>query len=506
MNHAHFMDITAGADVASLSEARYATALRVLSTSAGPDINPHAPFTDTEYPFYQDVGTLSRGHWATLRADPRKLVRPLPFGPSEVRPGGLAVWDAAIAIPATAERTRPIHPGKLAARLHINREWETTTMPGLLSAANAAPTCAPGVVDLRRRGAFGWRVINAAHALVHRRNHWRPPADEPARLLGCYVADMARAAAEVMFAMLYGTPMYVGAQDRYKLGRSNGPYGLRIVGASGALVRPVLSMPWTGTGAMAVDRVTACVGVSLSVGPAPYRYYQPDFVPSPHHKWVGLPCTLAVAGWEGVDMLTHAPLVQPDAGRPNPSAVPRYSLPVADLWPASTIPAMLLAGAAYPETEDKDWMCLGDWLASPDYADLAARTPPLPCPDCCSIRPNTIDAPPRPRRDAEPREWVEYAATVNRIFGLCKSRAEDGDAECAGTQWANAVADRKRRTRAYKADAELFRKVAQFDELQAKIDRGFALTDAGRRRYQALLDAYGLPRLMELSKVASGGA
>lgn len=506
MNREHFLDVTRNADIQAVESARAAVLRGAFATRAPADVNPYAPFSDTAYPFYGQVGSLLSSEWTELRAeaDAGGLVHGLPYARSRVRPGGLAAWDASVAVPAIDGRDHPQPPSKLLARRNTNTEWTSMLLPGLLASANPEPACVPGVVDLRRRGDFGWSLINAAHVLVHRRNHRRPDAD-PKTLLGAYHSDMCRAAAELVFGMLYGTRVYIGSRDNYKAGQANADYRLKIVGGGGALARPVLSLPWAGTGALAIDQAAACVCMGLSIAPAPYQWYVPEFEPKAHHKWTGLPCTFVVAGWEGVDMVTHAQLIQSDIGLPNPRAMPRYTLPVQDLWPQSTVPALLAAGEAGGHGETgSDWAHVSDWMASEAYAAAAAETPPLPCEDCVRIRTDTIDAPERPAASADAGDWWRYVGTIRRLLRSVRTVAEDADAHVLGADWAYAKKARTDRTRAYARRQRVFADVHTFQDIQARRAKGLALTRTMALRYQKLLDAYGLPVLSELSKTASG--
>ena len=114
-----------------------------------------------------------------------------------------------------------------------------------------------------------------------------------------------------------------------------------------------------------------------------------------------MPTSVALAGWECVDVLSHYPLCL-EPGKPV-----SYCMAPADLMSMDSFSEILqLAREHDVRTAElrPDEMLVWDWLKSERYLEQLRVTPPFPCPDCIGYNWRTSGAPKRPRKGKKPAE------------------------------------------------------------------------------------------------------
>jgi len=369
--------------------------------------SPYAPFTYTHYPHEALMGYLGAEPWLTVfQQEPASLIPLNPFEASRFRPKGLAIWDAAVGIPACCARDAqtPVHTKDTPVLFGTNKYWETTLIPAI----NRVGPLGPGgalvrptdkyIVDLTKMGEMGYRIRLAAHAMAHMRGDHKDeskPRKNDATKLGGYIAGIT---GELVFAYLYGLPFDISLRrDGIKADTDFKQYGIEVK-TSTQFELPILKVPWCNGEAPRFDSTIAIVDVAAFIEPHPYGWTSRTMQYSPKDFWCCTPSIVMVAGWEMVDRITHQPLISSSPGDMGwPVGYGMHPLDM--LGPDKLVDYLDLAiDARGPPVYNAHLRDVEDWLFSKDFDTLISRYPPVPCCiDCMSWNQRSEGAPVRPR-------------------------------------------------------------------------------------------------------------
>ena len=498
--------------VAEFMSERY----RLLTTADGnicgsaPDnVFRHWPFSNSAYAYSKQLGDITAYPWTKLIAmQPAKLIHPNPFELSAVRKrrDGIScfrIWDSAVAVRACSYRTdTPREISEIRPVRKTNTFWYNTILPALqhvgplgLNSAILRPAASYVLDFTRMEHVRAWKLLEAAHVLAHLRADSKSEHRKYATIMGRTSGRLMEAVSEIAVSILYDLPMDVSDKMAGTVAEPD-LYYLTELKTSSHIRTGAIRLPCINNEAPRFDRTLSAMLVNVLIEPPPAGFINGRMTWEEHDRWTGLPTLAIVAGWEGIDFITHQVL-----GR-IPNSPINYITRCEDLLPPETYWYYLWLGrqartaASEPMFEDprvaaarpdSRWRYIDDWLASKEYAALLQQTPPLPCKTCMQINTNAEGAPKRPRGprpnagDEASPEWLAWWQAENEIYEIAKNAVESYESLWYGG--AVAIRNRKARKRAHNAKMDKVYLKHGFEELKAKLDAKGNLSSAGQQRY-----------------------
>lgn len=480
-----------------------------ICTPAPAGVYRYWPFSNSAYPYSRQLGDITGYPWDKLTAmEPGKLLHPNPFELSTVRKRKdgvpcFRIWDSAVAIRACSYRSNtPREIREIRPIRKTNTFWYNTILPALqrvgplgLNSAILRPA-APYVLDFTRmEHTRAWKLFEAAHVLAHLRADNKSDKRKYAAVMGRTSGRFMEAVSEIAVSILYDLPMDVSDK---MAGRVAEPdlYYLTELKTSSHIRTGAIRLPCSNNEAPRFDRTLSAMLVTVLIEPPPAGFINGRMTWSEHDRWTGLPTLAIVAGWEGIDFITHQVLGN------IPNSPINYITRCEDLLTPDTYwyylwlarQARTLSGeplfedprvaAARPSSR---WRYIDDWLVSKEYAVLLAETPPLPCKTCMQINTHAEGAPKRPRgprpdtkEEASP-EWLAWWKAEKDIYEIAKNAVEFYESLWYGG--AVAIRNRKDRKRSHNAKMDKIYFRHGFEELKSKLNEKGNLSSAGQQRY-----------------------
>ena len=458
---------------------------------------PYAPFMSGEYPHKHLLGSLTSSKWrAIFKSPPQRLVSPNPFTLSDIRPGGMKVWDSAVGIPAADHRTSVLlNMARTPTLKDCNTHWKCNVLPALQSVGPLGPNNsivrpkAPYLIDYTKIPG-GWMYIEAAHVLAHIRGDTKRISKNPSAIPSSTAGHFQAALANITVALLYDLPLYIGAYDEGMYAMPDfEDYGIEVKSSS-RFGLPFLRAPWLNKEALRFDATLAVVSVGVFVEPHPYSYNTGTMIPGKNDHWCCTPTMAMVTGWETVDVITHQPIVS--ANPENAYSPVCYGMHPADMMPPDLLWAYLKLGNQHlgrPATVDENHVYVNDWVNSKEFANLLSRTPPLPCKSCLSWNPRTVGVPrrpegfpPKPSQLKKFPEWQAYYEEVKKVLGIIEPAVKRYETRFYKTRSARNNF-RRLRTRNWKAKMQIIDEERLFEEACDKIRKGKRLYGRWLRVY-----------------------
>ena len=393
-------------------------------------------------------------------------VDPDPFAPGPA--GGLSLWDRAAApTPWTEFRTMP--PQRVPAFRKTNATWLEETVPSFYRVGMPVDGVvvrrpqSPAIVDLMGE-RWGWRLLEAAHALAHRAEvqaRFRPQA------MGLYGSLTLNWVARLCVAMRYGLPVDVSGDPPplkpSEAAQSNDGllrYGISLCD-SNSFHAPFVRVPCLGMRAPVPDRDVCFLAVGVYVEPHPKGFTDGTGKWMEVNRWSCSPTMVSIAGWELADVVLRQ---QP--GAMDAWSSPEWVVAAPALMPWDSLPEYIEAAKSARGEAVADnvrYWHVRDWLGSQAMRDLVASSPPLPCRDCLRLNMKAEGAPGRPQSrppkekpdrkskylTREEREWLEWDERIDQVFGLVEKAAVYYEARL----WGATEAKRRRRARRAMANA-----------------------------------------------------
>lgn len=476
-------------DLADFCERRY----KLLTSEPGHICTPfpqelaHMPFADNEYAHRELVGSLFAGAWPEICAmDPKVLLHPNPFElsalrkPYKLEPGpdenpadvqAYRIWDATIGVPACYPRSgRTRHIRDIPSSRKINEFWLHQSLPALHHVGPLGPEGAVVrptgalILDLTR-SAMGWQILEAAHVLAHLRGDDKPPDRDFAEILGQTAGRFVQAVTEIWVSIYYDLPLDVSRKDCGKPGDPD-TYFLTEVKSSSEFVNPVIRLPWMNREAPRLDSTLSVLLTSVHYEPHPYGYNMRTNMAGPSDHWCCMPTIVAIAGWEGIDYVTHQPL---GTLSDRPKAPVDYVVRAEDLLPPDTYWYYLALALRAKDAQGRPlferpwaltgaraerWQYFSEWIKTPAYGALRARTPPLPCRSCMTLNKHTEGAPLPPKdiplRGAKAKKHPlvkKWTGEITKIYNILL----DAVTRYESAVWYRSVTQAARTRRARKA-------------------------------------------------------
>ena len=401
---------------------------------------PGYPFDDPEYPHAgiidEKIDSTMRMRWKNSK--PEELVSADPLAESGC--GWPVVWDAAVGLPASKMRGNTAYLLKnLPVPRHINDTWQNKTMIDLSHIGRVTPES-----EYRRpKGDWlldlvldpkGWKLLELAHMLAHKAEDEELLARRPRPYTYGQNCSMFHLFLfKVFMCRKFGLPIDVQMSgddpntndmfDRY-----------RIMASVGTQLRnPVLKVAANGKACMEPGVPVCVVCGSVHIEPTPHAAATGSDRWLEMNRWSCEPTITTFAGWELVDVVTHAPLLVDG----------KYSK---TKFYALTPPALQESDKFhfYIEcAEEKYGKCVADnsryWLVddyidSEDFKKALLESPPLPCKRCFQLNMQSdgspmkpkVEKPDKPAKKGETptvaqQEWAEWEAKMEKILGLVET-------------------------------------------------------------------------------------
>lgn len=419
------------------------------------------PFTHPKYPF-QGWFTEDKQKAAEEAAS---LVHVNPFAPGKA--GGLAVWETAAA-PSPWEEFRQMAAGKVPGFRKTNTSWLNETMQAFyrigttIDGETVRRPKTPAVVDLMSE-PWGWKLLEAAHALAHRtevQRIFRPQG------MGLYGSLTVNWVAKLCAAVKYGLPVDVSGNlppsNIDEALRSNDGfyrYGISLCD-SNSFHAPFIRVPCIGKRAPMPDRDVAFLAVGVYIEPHPKGFSEGTGKWLEVNRWSCSPTMVSIAGWELVDVVMRQ---QPSVGYPG--AKPEFVVAAPAMMPYESLLEYVEAakesrGEAVADG-DRHWHVL-DWLDSKNCRDLVSTSPTLPCADCLRLNMRAEGVPGRPMSKPpkekidpkakfltkEQKEWLEWDRRLDQVFDMIEKAIVYYESRLYG----HTEALRKRRDRKHSAN------------------------------------------------------
>lgn len=441
---------------ASTLSDRARDAQRVVSMTG----ESHFPFAHPDYP-HQGWLTQERQEAAVKSLE---YVDPDPFAPSlSGVDGGLRLWDAAAA-PTPWTEFRTMSSQRVPAFRKTNRTWLEQTVPSFYRVGMPSGGVmqrrpqSPAITDLMLE-RWGWRLLEAAHALAHR-------AEVQARFkpqgYGLYGSLTINWVARLATAIKYGLPIDVSGEPApatpVEAAASNDGlyrYGISLCD-SNSFHAPFIRVPCIGRNAPVPDRDICFLAVGVYIEPHPKGFTDGTNKWMEVNRWSCSPTMVSFAGWELADVVLRQ---QPNV-LVSGWSVPEFVIAAPALMPYDTLPDYIEAakrarGEAVADNV-RYWNAL-DWLGSQNMRDLVTSSPPLPCRDCLRLNMHAEGAPGKPQCSPpkekpdkksnhltrEEREWLDWDSRIDQVFGMVEKAVMYYEARLVGST----EAKRRRRAR-----------------------------------------------------------
>ena len=387
-----------------------------------------------------------------------------PFAPSASgAAGGLRLWDLATA-PTQWTEFRAVPPQRVPAFRKTNATWLEQTVPAFYRVGMPQGGVvlrrpeSPAIVDLMSE-RWGWRLLEAAHALAHRAEvqaKFRPQG------YGLYGSLTVNWVARLAAAAKYGLPVDVSGdappQTPAEAAASNDGfwrYGISLCD-SNSFHAPFVRVPCLGQRAPVPDRDLCFLAVGVYIEPHPRGFANGTGKWMEVNRWSCSPTMVSIAGWELADVVLRQQPSVADEGR----AMPEFVVAAPALMPYDSLPEYIEAAKAARGEAKADnvrfWNVL-DWLDSDAMRAMVASSPPLPCRSCLRLNMRAEGAPGRPQcsppkekpdRNSryltrEEREWIDWDDRIDQMFGIVESAVVYYESRL----WGATEAKRRRRAR-----------------------------------------------------------
>ena len=419
----------------------------------------HFPFTHPDYP-HQAWLTPER----RAAAENLKSVDPDPFAPSVTGiDGGLRLWDT-VAVPTPWTEFRTMPPQRVPAFRKTNTTWLEQTVPAFYRVGMPQDGIvlrrpqSPAITDLMSE-KWGWRLLEAAHALAHRAEVQMRFKPQGYGLYGNLTINwVARLATAIKYDLpvdVSGEPAPATAAEAAKSNDGLYRYGISLCD-SNCFHAPFIRVPCIGRNAPVPDRDICFLAVGVYIEPHPRGFTDGTGKWMEVNRWSCSPTMVSLAGWELADVV----LKQQPSTLVNGWSVPEFVVAAPALMPYDTLPEYIAAAANARGRAVADnvryWNVL-DWLSSDNMRKLVASSPPLPCRDCLRLNMRAEGAPGRPQcsppkerpdKNAkhltrEEREWLDWDARIDQVFGIVEKAVMYYEARL----WGATEAKRRRRAR-----------------------------------------------------------
>lgn len=362
----------------------------------------HFPFSHPDYP-HRGWLTPERLAAAESVQDPAED----PFSTGEA--GGTRLWETA-ATPSPWEEFRTTSPQRVPAFRKTNTTWLSETVPAFYRVGTVEDgekvrrPKSPAIVDLMME-PWGWRLLEAAHALAHRaevQQRFKPQG------YGLYGSLTVNWVARLAAGIKYGLPVDVSGEPApatpEEAARSNDGfyrYGISICD-SNAFHAPFLRVPCLGRNAPVPDRDLCFLACGVYVEPHPKGFTDGTGKWMEVNRWSCSPTMVSFAGWELADVVFR----QQPSVLVNGWAQPEFVIAAPALMPYDSLNEYIAAGIrargeAVPD-RDRYWD-VSEWLKSDACEEMIATSPTLPCRECLRLNmraegPRASRCAPRPRK------------------------------------------------------------------------------------------------------------
>ena len=428
---------------------------------------PSFPFEEPDYAYAdridESISISTRKAWRNV--DAKDIVTDSPAKESKYVEGWPSVWDACIGIPAVKMRGNHVYlPKNLPVVRTINDTWQNKTMVDLSRIGRVTPESeyrrpsGPWLLDYVSDDN-GWKLLELAHMLAHRAEdlealskRTRPYTyGQNSSLFHLFVF-------KVFMCRLFGRPIDVdmssdddNTQDMFdKLGI--------VASVSSKLRDPMLKIPVVGKGCLVPGKDICVVAGSVHIEPTPHAAATGTNRWLEMNRWSCEPTITAFAGWELVDVVTHAPLMNQSPGGKQYYALQPCALQSSDTFEHYLASAEESRGKCTPD--NKRYWLVDDYLSSKEFSVVLLESPTLPCKRCFQLNMVSDGSPMKPKSEKPDKkakkgesmteaqiEWAEWDAQMNKIFGICEKAARFMDLREQGAL--NATKNRRSRKRAY---------------------------------------------------------
>lgn len=408
------------------------------------------------------------------------------FDKSDLR-DGLKIWDSVYLPASSFVATDVKRRNDLSTLRSINTDWESTkdtlSHIGRLDGEHYVRPKGEYILDLMSDDI---RLLQGAHILTHRAEFLYDDITDDDWSYGQLADVFMRNLVKLFVAKKYALKINVHPEAENPEEDSFGRYGIEIFG-SFDLRNPMLfsgvsleeDRARRSPDRLVRDKTTIGIlgAVHVEAHPAGAKKLE-DGTTEPVwkeiNKWSCLPTLIALAGWEGVDFLTHSERIEMGGEVYNVTQS-------ADLQGMSGFAEVIASmKAVRGEVHDSNEVySVEGWLESEDFKQGLSVTPQLPCPVC--IRPNskTPGAVLRPMslkprkglnelketRIPELKAWVDYATFMK----ACLSIGRTATAYASGS-----VTKMKARNSAYSKRHKLQAKIAGLKKKRIrKANQGF---------------------------------
>lgn len=420
----------------------------------------HFPFAHPDYP-HQAWLTPER-----MEAGPASLspVDPDPFAPSASgTAGGLRLWDAAAA-PTPWTEFRIMSSQRVPAFRKTNKTWLEETVPAFYRVGMPQGGVvvrrpqSPAIVDLMSE-RWGWRLLEAAHALAHRAEVQMRFKPQGYGLYGSLTIDwVARLAAAIKYGLpvdVSGEPAPATASEAASSNDGFYRYGISLCD-SNSFHNPFIRVPCIGRSAPVPDRDVCFLAVGVYIEPHPKGFTDGTGKWMEVNRWSCSPTMVSFAGWELADVVMRQ---QPNT-LVSGWSVPEFVIAAPALMPYDALPEYIAAAKSARGEAVADnvryWDVM-DWLGSGAMRELVASSPPLPCRDCLRLNMRAEGAPGKPQCSPprekpnrksrhltrEEKEWLDWDDRIDQVFGMVEKAVVYYESRL----WGATEAKRRRRAR-----------------------------------------------------------
>lgn len=248
-----------------------------------------------------------------------------------------------------------------------------------------------------------------------------------------------------------------------------------------------MTVPWLGKNALKFDATIAVIDVGVFVEPHPYGFTSKTGAVTTNDYLCCMPTIVTINGWETVEYITHQALGISDPTNVTSKDMLYYVVNPSDLTGADMFWYYLKLGMQHrgAPVVDATHQYYHAWIASTEYKELLASTPPLPCKYCMSINRKTQGAPVRPRgqwpsKDKQTAGHVEYLKDTAQIMELTTKSAVCYESTRYTTK-KQCREMRKTRARSHRLKLQSLWDAQKLLRIQDKVIKGLRLTDKERK-------------------------
>ena len=421
----------------------------------------HFPFSHPDYP-HQAWLTEERLE-ACANAATDAVEDPFSTGAA----GGTRLWETA-ASPTPWTEFRTMSPQRTPAFRKTNTTWLGVTVPAFYRVGTeeggekVRRPESPAITDLMAE-KWGWRLLEAAHALAHRAEVQQRFKPMGYGLYGNLTINwVVRLAAGIHYGVpvdVSGNPPPATPEEAAESNDGLWRYGISI-SDSNCFHAPFLRVPCLGRNAPVPDRDLCFLACGVYIEPHPRGFANGTGKWLEVNRWSCSPTMVSFAGWELADVVLRQ---QPNV-LVNGWSMPEYVIAAPALMPEDRLSGYIEAavrarGPAVPDNV-RCWNVL-EWLESEACESVIESSPPLPCRDCLRLNMRAEGAPgkptcspPKEKPDPkskyltrEEREWMEWDGRIDSAFDIIEKATEYYEARLSGAT----EAKRRRRLRRHLA-------------------------------------------------------